>query len=78
MFELNHKSMMERISIEDLYKRSLFQTKDCSVYYLVNQKMKKEVIDTITIGEIIVFSSKSEIGAFKSIMREQKIYAICS
>ena len=59
MFELNHKSMMERISIDDLYKRSLFQTKDCSVYYLVNQKMKKEVIDTITIGEIIVFSSKS-------------------
>ena len=56
---MNHKSMMERISIEDVYKRSIFQTKDCCVYYLVNQKMKREVIDTITIGEIIVFSSKS-------------------
>ena len=29
-------------------------------------------------GEIIVFSTKKETAAFKSIMREQKIYAICS
>ena len=34
-------------------------TKDHLIYYLTNQKMKREVISTITIGEIIVFTNKN-------------------
>ena len=51
--------MMDRISIEDVYKRSLFQTKDQQTFYLTNHKLKKEVVNTITIGEVIVFSQKN-------------------
>ena len=57
--------------------KSMFHTKEVGIYYLVNQKHKRELINSITIGEIVVFRGKQEIGGFKSIMKEMKIYAIC-
>jgi hypothetical protein len=56
----------------------MFHTKDVDIYYLTNQKYKRQLISTIAIGEVIVYSRKQEISAFKSIMQEEKIYAICS
>jgi len=74
----NDKGMMERLSINSVEKRSMFHTKDVGIYYLTNQKYKRQLIETIAIGEIIVYSKKQDIIAFKSIMQEEKIYAICS
>ena len=55
----------------------MFHTKDVSIYYLTNQKYKRQLIETIAIGEVIVYSRKQDISAFRSIMQEEKIYAIC-
>ena len=41
---------MTKISMENVKKKSMFHTNRVQIYYLVDQKNQKELINTISIG----------------------------
>jgi hypothetical protein len=62
-------------NLEEVRKKTLFHTIKIKIFYLVNKKNALELINTIFIGEVIIYSENQGLK-LSQMVDEPKIYAV--
>lgn len=62
--------------MDQIRKKTMFHTDKVKVFYLVNEINSKELIKTIFLGEVIIYSTRSDKGCLNRIVDEPKIYGV--